>query len=106
MSIHITWEQIERTFGVSNRILDSYIERKGIDDRFKEALRGRNIIRRTRLFKAREDLTMEETCRSQRQVPPQLWDNHKYRRPSYAHSQDGRLHHYSSDFIQLNPATH
>ena len=29
MSIHITWEQIERTFGVSNRILDSYIERKG-----------------------------------------------------------------------------
>lgn len=44
MSIHITWEQIERTFGVSNRILDSYIERKGIDDRFKEALRGRNII--------------------------------------------------------------
>lgn len=44
MSNQISWQQVNRTFGVSNRILDSYIERKGIDDRFKEALRGRNII--------------------------------------------------------------
>ena len=44
MSNQITWEQVDRTFGVSNRVLDSYIERKGIDDRFKDALRGRNII--------------------------------------------------------------
>lgn len=44
MSSKITWEQVHRTFGVSNRILDSYIERAGIDDIFKAALRGRNII--------------------------------------------------------------
>ena len=29
MSNQINWEQVNRTFGVSNRILDSYIERKG-----------------------------------------------------------------------------
>lgn len=106
MSIHITWEQIERTFGVANRILDSYIERKGIDDRFKEALRGRNIIVVHGSSKQGKTSLWKKHVDPKDRYPPQLWDNHKYRRPSYANSQDGRLHHYSSDFIQLNPATH
>ena len=44
MSNQITWQDVNRTFGVSKHILDSYIERAGLDDRLKQALRGRNII--------------------------------------------------------------
>ncbi len=44
MPQNFTEETIDKTFGVSNKVLKSYIEREGVDDRFIEALKTSKIV--------------------------------------------------------------